>query len=231
MARKLLRDNNFPDAVIEQIAQKSKTTARRPEHFMKEGAAILKVPFRTEEIQRKVKSLVDKSGLPINVVVEHTPNLKDSLVRSALEPGKCSLTQERDRRREQKRRGRPLSPCISCLSGLPSHLCDRAGLVYLMKCVFCQKQYVGETSRTTRERFEEHHFEARHRKTDKPWGKHMATFHPTNNIRSGDIIFVDTKVLAFETRTARRKIREAIEIRDRKPEINISFGWPLAAVP
>ena len=129
MTKTLLRSNNYPEAIIEEIAQKSCHTAQRRESYMKKDAAILKLPFRSEDIQRKAKYLVERSGFPVNVVSEHTHtlNLKDALVKSALNPSKCSVTQERVRRQEQQRRGRPLNPCISCSSGLPSCMCSSPG--------------------------------------------------------------------------------------------------------
>ena len=196
---------------------------------MQEDAAVLKVPFRNEAIQRKVKGIIQSSGFPVNIVFEHMPNLKDTLVRSALRPRACSLTQERERRVQERRRGRPLSPCTTCLSGLPAHLCDVAGLVYMMSCKFCGKRYVGETYRVSRERFDEHHYDARRQILDKPWGSHFARDHPDlqGKLKTTDVIFSQAHILACETRTARRKIREAVEIRERQPEINLSHGWPL----
>ena len=38
----------------------------------KKDSAILQLPFRTEDIQRKAKRLVERSGFPVNVVPERT---------------------------------------------------------------------------------------------------------------------------------------------------------------
>ena len=81
-----------------------------------------------------------------------------------------------------------------------------------MKCALCQKRDVGETFSFARDRFEEHHYEARHRMPAKPWGKHMATDHQQHGtIKSTDVIFIQAPGLAVKTRMARRKIRESIE--------------------
>ena len=51
-----------------------------------------------------------------------------------------------------------------------------------------------QTLRVARDRFEEHHYEARHRMLllDKPWGKHMATDHQQHGaIKSTDVIFIE----------------------------------------
>ena len=229
MTRQLLRSNDYPEPVIEKIAEKSRNTTRRQAPYMQQDAALLKVPFRNENIQQKVKKIVQRSGFPVNIVFEHTPNLKDTLVRSALRPRSCCITQEREKRRLERRPGRPLSPCLSCKSGLPPHLCDEAGVVYMITCVYCQQRYIGETYRVPRERFEEHHYEARYKVAGKPWGEHFAKAHPDHRSqKTTDVIFIQARILAFERRTARRKIREAVEIRERRPEINLAYGWPLA---
>ena len=100
----------------------------------------------------------------------------------------------------------------------------------MLTCAFCPKQYIGETFRLPRERFEEHHREARQQAAGKPWGEHFAREHPDRHgqLKSTDIIFTRARILAFEVRTARRKIREAVEIRERRPEVNLALGWDLA---
>jgi len=226
MTRKLLHRNHYPERVIEMIGSE-RPRPRRATSYMQDNAALLKVPFRSEEIQRKVRQAITRAGFPVNLVFEHTPNLKDSLVRSAHQPRTCSKTQEREKRRQERRRGRPLSACVTCLAGLPERLCDSAGVVYAMQCAHCSELYVGETRNTVRERFSQHHYDARHHLANEPWGIHMAEKHSQIPISSTDVIFKDARILAKETRAARRKLREAIEIRERRPAINIYSGWKL----
>ena len=222
MTRQLLQQNHYPDTVINKVAA-WKPKVRTP--YMQENAALLKIPFRSEEIYRKAKQMVVETGLPINLMSEHTPNLKDLLVHSAFKPSHCSVTyQEGRKQRQEKRRGRPLSACITCLLGLPDRLCDSAGVVYSMERAFCSAEYVGETSRMVRQRYIEHHFQASNKTPGSPWGGHMAEAH-----RADTIIFKSAKVLAVETRDTQWKIRETIEIQDHRPTVNIYAGWPLAA--
>ena len=56
---------------------------------------------------------------------------------------------------------------------------------------------------------------------------HMTTKHPQKALTIGDQLFRDAKILAVESRDAKRKIREAIEIRERRPQINVTRGWVL----
>ena len=111
---------------------------------------------------------------------------------------------------------------------MPDQFCDSAGVVYAMECAMCSAEYVGETCRCVPQRFREHHFQARHKTQGTPWGTHMAEKHGQRRIVGTDVVFVRARVLARETRSARRKIREAIEIRDRKPSVNLYKGWALA---
>ena len=227
MTRQLLRHNNYPKHTIDRVATRTPRT-KRSTPYWQENAALLKVPFRCDAIQWKVRQLVRATGFPINLVLEHNPNLKDRLVRSAFQPRPCSVTLERERRKQQKRRGRPMSACLTCRSGMPENLCDSANVIYSMQCVFCSAEYVGETLRTVRERFGEHHYQARHGTPGTPWGTHMKKFHSKISIKPDDIVFKNATVLATETREARRKLREAIEIRDRKPSVNLNKGWALS---
>ena len=76
-----------------------------PKDVSQKDAGKLKLPIRSEDIQREAENLVERSGFPVNVVSKHTPNLKDALVKSVLNPTECSVKLKRVRRREQRRRG------------------------------------------------------------------------------------------------------------------------------
>jgi len=183
--RDLVRMNNYPEPFIcrvEETSSKRKRLSNQP--FMREDAAVLKVPFRSETIHRKIKTLVRTSGLNINLVLEHTPTLKDVLVRSALAPPGCSVT----------------------------------------KAV---------AQAAIHSRFHEHHLEAKAKRIDKQWGQHMARYHASYNMQKPTAgqppyIFKNAMILAVEKKESRRKLREAIEIRERKPEINMNSGWGIA---
>ena len=84
---------------------------------------------------------------------------------------------------------------------------------------------VGESQRPIRTRLQEHHADARKRTKNTPWGDHMKHCHPDTPVDKTP--FFRATILAIELRVTRRKIREAIEIRDRKPQINKTKGWKL----
>ena len=169
MTRALLHENNYPNDIIKELEVRSRQRTKRQGPYMKDNAAILRVPFRTEEIDRKVRKLVRGLSFPINIVNQHTSNLKNVLVRTPLQPSVCQVSREIARRETERqdgvrRRGRPMSKCVTCVSGMAGHLCDVANVVYSMKCILCSDEYIGETCQKVRERFQQHHFQARHKK-------------------------------------------------------------------
>jgi len=171
MTNDLLRSNNYPEHVITDMAMRKPP---RDEPYIKKKAAFLKLPFKSEGIQHRITGLIKKSGFPINVVVEHIPNLKNALVSTPLCPATCSTTAAIHRQKQERRRGRPRSECLACTAGLPSNLCDVAGVVYSVRCALCYREYLGETGRDIPARLQDHHVDARHRIPNTPWGRHIA---------------------------------------------------------
>ena len=100
-------------------------------------------------------------------------------------------------------------------------------VVYETKCKKCVQQYVGETERFLETRLDEHTADARRRTVDKPWGDHYRTKHPDCTLACGESAVSEVSVMAREPDRARRKLREAIEIRDTKPPVNTGTGWDL----
>ena len=160
----------------------------------------------------------------VRQVYENTGTLKRSLCRSALKPPTCF--QEPDPGAQQ-RRGRPKGPCIVCKSGGKEGCCGKKNTVYMLECRECHGQYIGETGRPFEIRAKEHNMQARNKQPRSPWGQHYATHHPTTRLRLGESAFSKAEVIAQDADTARRKLREAVEIKHRKPTIDISGGWEL----
>lgn len=221
--RNLLRKNSFPEKVINtalaNIVERPRGTNRKAT-----PAVTLRLPFCSDSLDKIVRKFVRKSKLPIRLVYSHAPSLKNRLVRSPLLPKSCAIHDKFLAEQEIKRRGKPRDDCISCQAGLKSSECDRRGGVYLLKCTICSEEYVGETQRTIRARLQEHHFNARNRCKETPWGEHMMQ-HPNERVNKKPIFTVE--LLANESDVIERKAREAIEIRDRTPSINRNRGWKL----
>ena len=159
------------------------------------------------------------------------PNLKQRLVRSALLPSGCTIHDKfvEEQRQSKRRPGRPREDCITCRAGSKETHCDRQFAVYSLTCTICSKKYIGETQRSIRARVQEHFTDTRNRRKDTPWGEHVLSFHKDIDCAKEETpgaIFT-ARILAFEENVIRRKAREAIEIRDRRPEVNRNGGWQL----
>ena len=92
----------------------------------------------------------------------------------------------------------------------------KCGVIYQLQCPQCPEQYVGETGRTLETRLKEH-FKLASPRTAV--GEHE---HPISQD--------NVKVISREDHTLRRKIRESVEIRTRRPAINRDQGYELPRI-
>ena len=221
MVHEQLRLNNYPEKIIEEARTASIRPKRR--RHANPCCAFLKLPYKSDKVHQAVNKAIRKYKIPVRVVYEHTGSLRRTLCRSALVPPLCVKAANP---LQPKKRGRPKGPCISCISG-GQDVCMQKNVVYQLKCKECPEQYVGETGRFLETRLEEHNGEARRQELDKPWGQHFRTTHPGCKLNYGQSAFSAVEVIGREPDRARRKLREAIEIRDAKPHVNISTGWDL----
>ena len=180
-------------------------------------------------MDQQVRRIVRKFNLPVRVVCGQAPNLKQRLARSALLPSGCTIHDKfvEERRQSKRRPSRPREDCISCRAGLKETHCDRQCAVYSLTCTICSKECIGETQRPIRARVQEHFVDTRKRRKDTSWGEHAFSFHKDIACAKERTPIFTAHILAFEENVIRRKAREAIEIRDRWPEINRNGGWQL----
>ena len=68
--------------------------------------------------------------------------------------------------------------------------------------------------------------QARDKIMNTPWGEHMRAYHPEEFVVK-ESAFRNAVILAQTTGDVMRKVREAVEIRDRRPTINRCKGWHL----
>ena len=54
------------------------------------------------------------------------------------------------------------------------HTCDDNNIIYIMECLKCKLQYIGETEQTVRKRFLQHRGYVRRQETDKATGHHFS---------------------------------------------------------
>ena len=112
---------------------------------------------------------------------------------------------------------------VSSLRSQLVHVKDKTGnlkkcTVYHIHCDQCNKQYVGETSRVLETRIKEH------------LSRDSSAVHEHCQLTGHSVDSSKTKVLSTESNTFKRRIREAIEIRLRKPSLNRDNGFELASI-
>ena len=121
---------------------------------------------------------------PPLVAYKRPPNIKDKLIRAKVPKQNAS---------KPKRNLPGMKKCLSCgvcpyvregksvISTSNNHKmdintnvnCNSSNVVYLVGCLKCRKQYIGETDRKIRERFREHRGYVTAKMENKATGKHF----------------------------------------------------------
>ena len=225
---RLLRENDYPEEAIEKARKQSENPPKQREQ---ESTVLLRLPFASDKLHKRLAKEVKKLDFSphVRIVYKQGASLKNHLVRSAFVPSKCKVHEKfKEQQQAVKRsRGKPRDDCISCQAGLDPALCDSQGAVYSIRCKFCDEEYIGETKRTVRARIGEHHAQARNRIKGSAWGDHMRRCHEEINICKVPA-FHNATLVARPKYEVTRKVREAVEIRERKPLVNNSKGWELS---
>ena len=157
----LLQQNGFPSETIELAREKANKlpASRTNETDNSSDRVTLSLPFCSDHLDKEVRRIVRKSNLPVRIVYKQAPNLKQRLVRSALQPTGCTVHDKfiEEKQRLKRRPGRPREDCISCRAGQNELHCDRKFAIYLLICTICSREYVGEKQRPVRARIQEHY--------------------------------------------------------------------------
>lgn len=178
------------------------TKLQKPISFggFKKGGTILKIPYVSDNFSREITHAVKKSGLPFSVVFCPPPNLKRIFTKSRFYDQKCT-------RKE----------CLICPNNNDGD-CKRKGAIYCLKCEECGAEYIGETGRECMTRFQEH-LRGLKNPSDPNYTDYPLAIHRTSR-HSGIMPSVSINILAFEPNITRRKIKEAILIRQHQPILN-----------
>ena len=221
-----LESNGYSKGWIEKQEGKHHGGQRKKESVADQKVRI-SLPYKNEWLNRRVKQVAKKSGLPVEIVYGvKKDTLQGRLTRSRLEDEECTYQRWLRENAVKRKRGRPMNECIVCKwsKGKRKNVCQQKNVVYSITCVHCNDEYIGETERKLLDRVKEHAAQAEKRKEDTPWGSHYGKIH----LPSCPVEFRDICVIARASDIVNRKIRESVEIRDRKPKINISHGYPLS---
>ena len=84
-------EKDYPSHTVEKFKKRA-TERNRTQHHQRKNApsnGLLKLPYISDEISRKVRKIVKKSGLNVRVAQRSGPTLRSILTRSALEPPRC----------------------------------------------------------------------------------------------------------------------------------------------
>ncbi|EYC29522.1 hypothetical protein Y032_0006g3016 [Ancylostoma ceylanicum] len=156
------------------------------------------LPFISDEVSTAIRQCLRRSALNnIVSVVEIPPgNLKRQLVRNRMYDRFC------------------ITPnCVVCPTGKPGN-CMCSGVIYLITCISCGEEYIGETARPLCARIREHLDGKQRSRESTPLGNHRRVQHDGANFD------VNVKILAQEPETSARKTLEALWIQAKNPKMN-----------
>ena len=101
----------------------------------------------------------------------------------------------------------------------PHYTCKTANVIYLITCTLCGKQYVGETSRTFRERMEEHERYVKNKDYKQATGRHFNTRgHGLRHMKYEVIFCLWKQPESRDPVRINREIRWMNQLRTFKPE-------------
>ena len=189
--REKLERNQFPTNRIPRT-NNSRRNRMQAERQLNPPEFIFRIPFISDTFNGKVKRILRKNKINARLVNDKHPNIE-------------RLTADRSQ---------STSICSSKVCTIPD-ICQHRNIVYEARCNLCSEKYIGQTTRTLHERAREHYLAAKNKSSTSALGNHYADKHPT--IREPSIGFTILQRCRDELRL---KIREAMEIKVRKPSIN-----------
>ena len=120
-------DYVYPTDVIER-SKKGAIQRNRTQHQEKGKTSrdgVLCLPYISDEVTRRVRKIVKKSGLNIHIAQRSGPTLRSMLTRSALEPPQCPNQ----------------GKCMACQAGLEGRYTTK-NVIYRLECSLCSEIYI-----------------------------------------------------------------------------------------
>lgn len=210
--------NGYPRRIIKRAIFKVKHTdqmnKKQQRNIQNQNTTFISLPFIDDDLSRKINAKARASGLPIRIAWQRGQTVSSMLVQSALTPATCPSGSR---------------TCNACEAGVEGK-CTTKNVVYEIKCTLCQDtNYVGETKRPVRLRFNEHLRDAKNKTRDTPFGDHMHHRHPEANITASTLNLI---ILRRCKDVASLKITESTCIRDLSPKLNTqTSSWKLITPP
>ncbi|EYC43648.1 hypothetical protein Y032_0485g2323 [Ancylostoma ceylanicum] len=196
LARKIATSNGYVDSAAQNRLRR-KTHSRETELATADKIPFC-IPFISDEVSAAIRQRLRRSSLDSIVSVVEIPpsNLKRILVRNGMYDRACTVPD-----------------CSICPTGRTGE-CMSSGVIYLISCMDCGDEYIGETARPLRVRIKEH-LDGRDRsRPSTPLGIHRLQKH------AGESFEVSVKILAHESQTSARKTLEAFWTHAKSPEMN-----------
>ncbi|EYC12226.1 hypothetical protein Y032_0048g1675 [Ancylostoma ceylanicum] len=162
-----------------------------------DGLALV-LPYLNEHLAKRVNAIVKRSRLPVRLIFQPPPTLKEILTSSRLYENGCDE-----------------EGCRYCTD---QNICHLRGTVYLIKCRGCGHRYIGESGRPLRKRLDEHRraFERPQSYPNNSFSRHRTTVHTRDSAPEFEVVVLHRHI----ENTLHRKIMEAREIKRHQPEIN-----------
>ena len=214
----ILQFNTFPESVI--VSARERAMRPRRGRVQNEYRVTLNLPFHTEYIHNKIHKLLQKYKINVQLIYRNL-HLSSMICTSALRKPPCRRYVDPSKPRK---RGRSKAACVACMSG--SEACTERNIVYHLECK-CGDRYVGEIYRSLATRTKEDNNDARNTVSGTALGEHFPAKHASEPLPLRATAFSGIRVLGSERDRPRRRIREAINVRERSPEINNNSGWDL----
>lgn len=210
----LFLSNGYPRKIIQKTKFTVKTHNKKCNQAQQQPLSqktFICLPYIDDSLSRKIECTVKSSKLPIKIAWQSGQTLSEKLTTSALQKPPCPAGNKK---------------CHCCMSGLDGR-CHTKNAVYMITCELCTHKptYIGESKRSVRLRYNEHLRDAKNQTKNTPFGEHFMRCHPDTKI---DEKSLSIKILQICKDVAELKIAESIEIRNRKPKLNIMFSsWSL----
>ena len=213
----LVRSNGYPNKMIRKAkffvmtSDSGKSSQGQKRSKNPSDTTYISLPFIDDSLSNKIQSVVKKSKLPVRIAWQSGSTLSEKLTSSALTKPPCPAGNKK---------------CHCCMSGLEGR-CQSKNAVYLITCNICAPKvsYIGESKRSVRLRFNEHLRDAKNKTKNTPFGEHFMNYHADVQIDENTL---SISILKICKDTADLKIAESIEIRNRRPSLNIMCSsWAL----
>ena len=201
-----------PDGQLKSIDQPQESDSQP----QKSDKLCLSLPYHSEKLLKRCKSIIREAdlGIPVVVTSKPAPSLKQRLVKSQFKPPPCPRN------------------CVSCATSTDKNpQCNSKLVIYRVKCESgesdssCDGSYIGQSKRYPHDRLSEHCSNIKHVRDDKSVSTHFIENH--NDFPNVDRK-ISSSILGKGKDYVDMMILEAQFIQEEQPSMNNYAGkWKL----